>query len=240
MKIERRKPYAFNDSLDRIDRMLDGYVNDKGYGDEIKKAKMDLSMKTGALVSGTCLVITFYAEGDVPLIKKMKVLRAFSSEVISLLTANGDCSDIYAYGNKIMAVCDTPLKTKIERVVDNAASICSLSDVINRKSGNSGYPLLKVSTGMDFGDMLMMRFCEFDGRDMRPADEVQYIGPLIERAEMLCHRGFESVKSRIYISGAVFRNLSLDYQKFFHKLDDNGTSYSADLHNVQMNNWLCK
>lgn len=244
MNIERRREYMFGDSLERIDLMLDGYVRDEQCEDEIKKAKECLSMKTGALVSGTVMIIEFYAEGDVSLIRKLKVLRAFSSEVIAMLSGNDACEDIFTYGNIIMAVYDTPLKSKIESAVRDAAAVCSLSDVINRKANASGYPPLKVSTGLDFGDMLMMRFCEYDGtRDgekRQGCGEVQYIGPVTDRAEMLCHRGFEAVKPRIYVSDKVFNNLRLEYQKFFHALDDKRTSFSSQMFNIQMNNWLCK
>ena len=242
MKITKRRPYALMDSLDRIDRILDGYIKPLNQIDakEIKRAKIDLSPKTGAYVCGTVLVINFFAEGDVKLINKLKVLRAFSSEVCSILTANIDCEDIYAYNNKIIAVYDTPLKNKIEKVIDNAASICSLSDIINKKAKNSGYPNIIVSTGIHYGEMLMMSFSEYDALNKRPAEDFQYIGSIISRAEMLCNRGFEAVKSRIYISDIIFNNLSLDYKKFFRCLDDQKTSYCSDLHNIQMNNWLAK
>ena len=240
MNIKIRRPYQFNDSLERIDRILDGYVKGEGFSQDIKKAKPDLPQNTGARVEGTVLIITFFAEGDAKLINKLKVYRAFSSEAISILSANEDCEDIHTSGNRIIAFFNTPFKKKIEKAVDNAASICSLADVINKKARNSGYPTIKVSTGLAFGDMLMMRFSTYDNLDKRQPEEVQYISPIISKAEMLCNRGFEAVKSRLYISDSIFNNLSLDYKKFFHKLDDQGTSYGADLHNVAMNNWLCK
>lgn len=242
MKITKRRPYALIDSLDRIDRILDGYIKPLNQIDakEIKRAKIDLSPKTGAYVCGTVLVINFFAEGDVKLINKLKVLRAFSSEVCSILTANIDCEDIYAYNNKIIAVYDTPLKNKIEKVIDNAASICSLSDIINIKAKNSGYPKLHVSTGIHYGEMLMLSLSKYDAQDKHPENEVQYISPIISRAEMLCNRGFEAVTSRIYITDVIFNNLTLEYKKFFKYLDDSKTSYCSDLHNIQMNNWLAK
>ena len=242
MKITKRSPYYFNDSLKRIDHILDGYVKNESADSEIKKAKVDLSQKTGAYVYGTVLVITFFVEGDIELINKLKIYRAFSSEVISILSANESCEDIYTYDNKIIAIYDTPLKKKIEKAVDNAATVCSLSDVINKKAKNSGYPKIKVSTGLHYGEMLMMRFATYDARerDNKPVDDVQYISPLISRAEMLCERGFEAVVPRIYISNTIFNNLSLDYQKFFKCLDDQRTSYSSTMVNVQMNNWLYK
>lgn len=242
MKVEIKQAYKFDDSLDRIDRILDGYIKPLDIKDanEIKRAKIDLSPKTGAYVIGTVLVITFFVESNVKLINKLKVYRAFTSEVISLLSANEDCEDIYTYGNKIIAIFDTPFKNKIEKVIDNAASICSLTDIINKKAKNSGYPKIKVSTGVHYGEMLMLSFSEYDARDNHPEKEVQYISPIISRAESLCNRGFEAVTSRIYITDVIFNNLKLDYQKFFKYLDEQKTSYCSNLNNIQMNNWLSK
>ena len=113
MKIKRKELYAFTDSLKRIDQMLDSYVNQESCESEIKTAKTDLPQKTGVYVSGTVLVVTFFVQGDVKLINKIKVYRAFSSEVISILSANPDCEDIHTYGNTILAVFNTPFKKKM-------------------------------------------------------------------------------------------------------------------------------
>jgi hypothetical protein len=86
----------------------------------------------------------------------------------------------------------------------------------------------------------MLSLSEYDAQDKHPENEVQYISPIISRAEMLCNRGFEAVTSIIYITDVIFNNLTLEYKKFFKYLDDQKTSYCSNIFNVQMNNWLAK
>lgn len=235
MEIER-KPYNFEDSLHRIDRILGSYVKNDKYS-SISKAKEKLSVINGALIDCTAMTILFYPKGNGNLLSSLKVVRAFSSEVINILSGtNNKCSEVIPSNDKIIAIYDTPLKTDIEHAIDNAAAICTLSDVISKKAENSGYPTIDVNIGIDYGETLMMDFKPFDLNKENISQHIQYKGQIISNSERYARLGFECNIPRLWVSPVIYNNLSSKYKGFFKQSTDN--SFNADLCNTHMKAWV--
>lgn len=232
MYIENEK-YVFEDSLVRIDNMMGVAISEQKPSTEIPSLK-ELPVDRGQCSYCTVMTIRMTIE-KCPMVERLKEVKAFQSEMSAILSSHDHCVDIIVLGNYVTAVFNTPLKINIEGVIDKAAMINTLAQVMSKKAKDIGGGSVAVFIGIDYGIAAMMRQGRMNVNETEPRGVI-WMGDVIDKAKELSDKealDFRNVK----ISEAIHQNLGKSYQNFFHK-ELLEPYYGADIINTKMKNWV--
>ena len=231
--------YKFEDSLDRIDEILNS--SDSDYQDKDSIPSRDkLTYKNGFYVAACALFV------DIRESKKLtdkhkrptlaKMYRSYISEIIALLKDNIRVNEIYVEGDGICGIFDTTCTYHIDFVINTAAKISSFIDALNIKLKKKGYSAINIGIGISYGNSLYIK-SGFKGSGI---NEVVWLGKTIGEAAKLCSYGNISYgDNEIMISETIFNNLKENNKKLFsyNYIRD---CYHGNLINIEMNEWVDK
>ena len=204
------KKYNFEDSLSIIDEIKDLNIPEFIYTDGI--ANFTNNRNSPMSAKATCLCVRFEGveESDV------KIYACLYSEISSIMKS-ADTHLITQYeGNMLIGIYNTRLKINIEELIDIAAKINSITEIITYKfSKDLGSKEISACIGIHYGNTY---FVNGDYAEIKLAKTSNDSGKTL-------------------ISPTVYQNLSDSYQKFFNYSND---TYTAILINTVMSNWLEK
>lgn len=219
------KKYNFEDSLAIIDEIKDLNIPEFIYTDGI--ANFTNNRNSPMSAKATCLCVRFEGveESDV------KIYACLYSEISSIMKS-ADTHLITQYeGNMLIGIYNTRLKINIEELIDIAAKINSITEIITYKfSKELGSKEISACIGIHYGNTYFVNGDYAEGTKSTIA-----YGPSRNEAIKLAKTSNNSGKT--LISPTVYQNLSDSYQKFFNYSND---TYTAILINTVMSNWLEK
>lgn len=152
------------------------------------------------------------------------------SSIHSIFESNTRCIDIQAFGNCIVGVFDTPLKTDIDTVLDSVGMVNALFNLANNIPQVSGDKKIRKGIGMVYGKLLMSVLPQ------SPETIVNWSGELFQK---VLDYSMESISSDslVYISFSIYNNFKESYQKLFHKMDVFNDRYEGQPVNIAMDKW---
>ena len=219
------KKYNFEDSLAIIDEIKVLNIPEFIYTDGI--ANFTNNRNSPMSAKATCLCVRFEGveESDV------KIYACLYSEISSIMkSANTHLITQYE-GNMLIGIYNTRLKINIEELIDIAAKINSITEIITYKfSKELGSKEISACIGIHYGNTYFVNGDYAEGTKSTIA-----YGPSRNEAIKLAKTSNNSGKT--LISPTVYQNLSDSYQKFFNYSND---TYTAILINTVMSNWLEK
>lgn len=229
--------YKFNDSLERIDEILDA-SNDQFEEKDAMPSRDELTFTNGFYVNCTALFVDICDSSDLtdyherPVLAK--IYRSFISEMVALLNSLKSCKEVSINGDCVWGVYDTPMKSDIDDVFTLAVRAGSLVDVLNYKLEKKKYKTYKVGIGIDDGRALMIK-AGYNGSGI---NDVVWMGDVVNQACHLCSDANQGLfDNRIFLSNVIYNNLN-NYNKSFCTKDNQRDIYQSNAVNVSMNNWI--
>lgn len=230
------KIYNYIDSFDRIDEILD--ESDKSF-DEVDEipSRDKLTFKNGFYVNCSALFVDIRGSSELPNKHKRptlaKLYRSYISEVVAIVNGNPNCKEIRVDGDCVSAIYDTPSKSDIDRVFQDAYSINSLIKTLNYKLGKRNITQIEVGIGMDYGRALMIK----SGYKGSALNEIVWMGDVVNNASNLCNNANKGLgNDEIFASNVFYNNLKEGNQNLFSK-NWNHDCYHGSVVNTGMNDW---
>ena len=220
------KQYLLNESLERIDSLLNGYTI--GPSDVI--GGLSYYRLPIAVTKKYCIVVANITYGFRELEPTFigRVYNALYNELYEIARSMDKLCVFKALGNKVVLVFDTTQKSEIDGVIDVVANMCGIVDIINKKCRVS--PLkrgLGIRTAINYGVLTMVSYGEF--RMNTIGDDT-----LLKETE-----GFlETTTDKVVISSVIKNNIKEEYQKFFDNMVDLKPLFGGNIINTGMSDWL--
>ena len=226
----KQTDFSFEEALNYID-YLASQLNDDSLSIACDTlTKEDISPKKVKLVHCTVMVVKLNNQGLKDGNLKEYVFHTTINLILSIIRSTKTLRhlDVQADGG-LMAMFDTPMKKEIEEVINLAARVRSVNDVVLRK-----YRLILssqvVSVGMDYGDVIC-----YNSDD--PIEDLFFAGEGITTAKKLS----EEKDDCVIISNGIYINLSKEIQTklFANQGDIYGEKYYySPLINIKMQKWV--
>ncbi len=220
------KQYLLNESLERIDSLLNGYsVGPSDIIGGLSSFRLPI-----AVTKKYCIVvsnITYgFREQEPTFIGR--AYNALYNELYEIVRSMDKLCVFKALGNKVVLVFDTTQKSEMDGVIDVVANMCGIVDIINKKCRVS--PLRRgfgIRTAINYGVLTMVSYGEF--RMNTIGDDT-----LLNETE-----GFlDTTTDKVVISSVIKNNIKEDYQKFFDNMVDLKPLFGGNIINTGMSNWL--
>lgn len=229
--------YDFNESIERIDDVLDS--SDAEYEDKKSIPSRDaLTFNNGFYVSCSALFVdirgskSLSEEHTRPV--QAKIYKTYISELISVLKGHPDVSEIYIEGDCVWGIFNTTRKSDIDGLFSIGAKASSLIDILNIKYKKKKYSEIKVGIGISYGESLMIK----SGYKGSGINEVVWLGKLVGEAAALCSYGNKTWSDcEIMVSNTFYDNLNEDNKKLLSKNDDRDC-YHGNVVSTAMNEWV--
>jgi class 3 adenylate cyclase len=235
------KSYDFSKSLERMDEILNSnsfYEDNKTF-----PKRDDLTFTNGYYVNVTSLFIDLRDSSKMTDLHTPKVLakiyRSYISEAVAIINDNNDCKEINIVGDCVSAVFNTPFKSDIDLVIEVAARLNSLVDVLNYKLRKKKYNEINAGIGLSFGRVLMIKA----GYKGSTINDVVYMGDAVNKASKMCSRASKDWHSRIVLTPELYDNINKqEYKDLFSEKYETGYPLKKYYHGkpiiIEMNEWL--
>jgi class 3 adenylate cyclase len=227
--------YSFEESLARIDQMLNFRLADENASPQVPVLS-ELPSKGGSITNCTVLQIQVNVSSSDNYGELITVIRAFYAEAVAILSSHSHIIDIQVIGSRLIAVFSTPFRKNIASAIDKAAMVNTLAQVVSKKAKGLGLPDITIRMGMDYGRVMLMRFGRYNAAEIMPS-ALSWMGDPVDGSSKLISTQKHGWSLRV--SRVVYQNLNDDYKKFFH-YEEEFRSYGADIINTYMKNWLNK
>ncbi|USL28000.1 adenylate/guanylate cyclase domain-containing protein [Priestia megaterium] len=232
------KFYNFEKSLERIDKILNftSAFEDKK---DIPK-RDDLTFTNGYYVNCCSLFIDIRDSSKMPEKHQKRVLakiyRAYISEIVAVINGSIICKEINIIGDCVSAIFKGQIKKDVEEVLNIAAQVNSLIDVLNYKFMKKGYPTIKAGIGLAWGRVLMIK----SGYSESGISNVVWMGDAVNQGSKMCSKASKEVSSPIVVTDDFYHNLSEEDKKLFTQGSSYSTTnyYYSSIVNPFMDNWI--
>ena len=217
--------YKIEDSAERMDDILD--ANDNDYEDNKSNipTRDKLTYKNGYYVDVTALFIDIVDSSKLtdghkrPTLAKM--YRCFLSECVAIMNSYEICKEININGDCVWGVFETPNIDDVDAVIDVAAKLCSMINVLNYKLSKKKYEKIDVGIGIDDGVALMVK-AGYSGSGL---NDVIWMGDVVNSACHLANKAGRDFREPILITSKVYNNVLEATQKLLVKCTVDGTTY---------------
>ena len=229
--------YNFDNSIDRIDEILNG--SDASYEDKDSIPSRDsLTFNNGYYVSCSALCIDIRESKSLaekhtrPVLAK--IYKTYISELVAVLKGHSNVSEIYIEGDSVWGIFDTPQKDDIDELFGVAAQASSLVDILNIKYRKRGYSELTVGVGLSYGSSLLIK----SGYKGSGINEVVWLGKLVAEAALLCSYGNRSFDDKEIMVSDVFKQNLNEHNKKLLSRNYSRSCYHGNVVNTDMNEWV--
>lgn len=173
-----------------------------------------------------------------------KVLRSFTSEIISIMNSSDNARQIGVRGDCVYGVFSTPYQSDIYELLTISTYINCLIKMLNKLLTKKGLPNIKVGIGIGVGEDLIIKA----GKKGTGINDRIWIGKAVIDACVLADKAGRNGNDVIGVS-------SLTYDNFIEKLTENNSdaptwftqkydydlnkySYYGDIINTEFNDWI--
>ncbi len=239
------KSYEFENSLKRIDDILDYSGND--YDNELSQipAESKLTYTNGFYVD--CSAVFIDLRDSKGLTTKFsrpvmaKIYRSFISECTAIINENEDCKYLFIEGDCVWGIFEAQYKSQIDSCVITIARLNSLMHVLNikiKKKGWKNFEPIKAGIGAAYGNSLLIK----SGASGTGINEPVWIGKIIGTAAKYAGMANKNGVAPIIASASFVENLeSEEYKKLFNiNYSISGNYYTASIINTLMDKWVEK
>jgi class 3 adenylate cyclase len=228
--------YDSEKSFERIDNIIN--ESDSSF-EELKEipSRDKLTFTNGYYVNCTALFADIKDSSKLPKLhtrpKLAKLYRIFISELVAIINSNEYCSEINILGDCVSGVFNTPNQSDLNSLIDTAAKINSLINVLNYKFHKNNIKEIQIGIGISYGRALMIK-AGFNGSGI---NDLVWMGDVLNEASNLCKKANElNSNNNIIISEVLYNNLTETKKKFFED-ELFGDYYSANVIDSDMNEW---
>lgn len=173
-----------------------------------------------------------------------KVLRSFTSEIISIMNSSDNARQIGVRGDCVYGVFSTPYQSDIYELLTISTYINCLIKMLNKLLTKKGLPNIKVGIGIGVGEDLIIKA----GKKGTGINDRIWIGKAVIDACVLADKAGRNGNDVIGVS-------SLTYDNFIEKLTENNSdaptwftqkydydlnkySYYGNIINTEFNDWI--
>lgn len=230
--------YDVNKSSNRMNEILNS-SNDKFADSEEIPSRDKLTFTNGYYVNVTALFIDIVDSSSMtdkhyrPTLAK--IYRCFLSECVAIINSTTNCKEINIHGDCVWGVFETQYKADVEAVINVAAKLSSLINILNYKLKKKKYNTINVGIGIDYGRALMVK-AGYSGSGI---NDIIWMGDVVNKACHLANSAGRNIRKSTIISSIVYSNLKEDTQELFSKFYDNNFSenYEGNIINLDMEEW---
>jgi len=235
--------YDYEKSIQRLDDILNAPDSKYDEKDEIPK-RNDLTYTNGFYVKCNAIFVDIRGSSGLPLKYKNKTLarlyRAYISEIVAIMNNYEICREINIVGDCVSGIFEATKKEHSKKMIDVAAQINSIVQILNYKLCKKGKESIKIGMGISKGRALMIQ-AGYNGSGLK---DVVWMGDVVNNASNLCGKGNKDGNEVIVISKDVYNDLDgvvnnegNKYQSWFNNnlLD---SSYTGNVINIAMKEWL--
>lgn len=171
-----------------------------------------------------------------------KILRSFTSEIITLMNDSVNSRQIGVRGDCVYGVFSTPTKDDVYELMNIAAYINTLVKMLNKLFEKKGYPSIFVGIGVAIGEDLIIKA----GKKGTGINDRIWIGKAVIDACVLADKAGRNFKKEIGFNEDAYINFidklieqKPDAKTWFTNYYENGkTEYYADLINSEFDEWV--
>lgn len=210
-----------------------------------------------ASASVVCLKVNIQHCDDVA--ETLKIYRMLQKNIVSIFQDNDDCIDIIIEGDIFIGVFNTPMRRQVDEILETMAKLNALIDILSAKlKANASSVTINGLISADYGTVYLIDCSDAfkpislnttlddskssENESRQPMRHIKF-GTWHGKPFNRVRKYVESVSdddNPIIISGILKMNLKEEYKKYFKEQADNIAldSYSANLVNVEMKQWL--
>ncbi len=242
MKVTTSYPYDFDDSLNRIDEIL----NTSSVFEDLEEIPSSdkLTYKNGFYLNCFAIFIDIRHSSTLPTKYNRptlaKIYRAYISEITAIFQSYEECKEINIVGDSVWAVFNSKKKIDVLNVFYAACISNSLVNTLNYKLCKKGIEPIEIGIGIAKGRALMIQA----GYKGSALNDVIWMGDVVNQASKMCSKANKEVSQSLVITDSVYidlngygNNTAELYQTFFSKKNE---YYYADIVEIGMNNKLIK
>lgn len=173
-----------------------------------------------------------------------KVLRSFTSEIISIMNNSVNARQIGVRGDCVYGVFSTPSQEEIYELVIISSYINTLVKMLNKLFSKNGYPNIKVGIGVGVGEDLIVKA----GKKGTGINDRIWIGEAVIDACVLADKAGRNGNDPIGYNSLAYNNFIGELVKtnpnaknwFTSNYDYSigNTVYYAEIINVDFDNWI--
>ncbi len=241
MKVTTSYEYNFDDSLNRIDEILNTSSTFKEL-EEIPSSDR-LRYDNGFYLNCYAIFIDIRQSSKLPTKYNRptlaKIYRAFISEITAIFQSYEDCKEINIVGDSVWAVFNSKKKNDVLNVFSAAYTSNSLVRTLNYKMSKKGIEPIEIGIGIAKGRALMIQ-AGYKGSGIK---DIVWMGDVVNQASKMCSKANKIVSENLVITDSVFIDLNGygngkdNYQSFFKKIND---FYVSDVIRIDLEDWLNK
>ena len=217
--------YKVEDSVGRMDDILDASDNDYEDSENSIPSRDKLTFKNGYYVDVTSIFIDIVDSSKLtdghkrPTLAKM--YRCFLSECVAIMNSYEICKEININGDCVWGVFETPKQKDVDTVTDVAAKLHSMIKILNYKLEKKKYEKISVGIGIDDGLALMVK-AGYSGSGL---NDVIWMGDVVNSACHLANKAGRGYRKTILVSSKVYENVLENTQKLLNSCIIDGKTY---------------
>lgn len=154
-----------------------------------------------------------------------KMLRAFTSECISVLNLSDNMRQIGVRGDCVYGIYSSPYQSDIHELLIIACYLNTLVRMLNKEFTKKGYPNISVGIGIGAGEDLIIKA----GAKGTGINDKIWIGDAVVDACNLANKAGRNGKKTIGLSSVVYNNV-IDIEKNNHADKDISSWFTRDFY----------
>lgn len=173
--------------------------------------------------------------------KLARLLRAFTSEVITIFQNFSQYNQIGIRGDCVYAIYSVSKKEDLNKIFDIAVYVNTFMKMFNKLLSENKYPTIGVGIGLGCDEELIIKA----GRSGTGINDKIWIGKAVVDAANLSSVANRHNYKKIAINSCFYNNIkdfSNNKKEWFHCVTNsdyfNDSFYECDVVNVHFNNWI--
>ncbi len=173
-----------------------------------------------------------------------KILRSFTSEIISIMNSTSNARQIGVRGDCVYGVFSTPYQSDILELLTLSSYINCLINMLNKLFSKKGYPTINVGIGIGVGEDLVIKA----GKKGTGINDRIWIGKAVIEACVLADKAGRDGNGIIGVSSLAYNNFiekleesNSEARNWFtqkYDYDINSSTYYANVINTDFDDWI--
>ena len=173
-----------------------------------------------------------------------KILRSFTSEIISIMNSTSNARQIGVRGDCVYGVFSTPYQSDILELLTLSSYINCLINMLNKLFSKKGYPTINVGIGIGVGEDLVIKA----GKKGTGINDRIWIGKAVIEACVLADKAGRDGNGIIGVSRLAYNNFIEKLEESNSKArnwftqkydyDINSYTYYANVINIDFDDWI--
>ncbi len=141
-----------------------------------------------------------------------RIYKCYISEVVAIINGNNECVEICIEGDCVWGIFNTTKKAEIDGVVNTAAQISSIINILNSKLKVKNLDPISIGIGIDYGSTLMVKA----GHSGTGVNDVVWMGEVVAMSSKLASYGNRNDgDQQVMISETLYTNINQDLKSLF-------------------------